>query len=151
VVALGYKHLEAKNEIIESLKEKGRKLKTFVHPSSFKCKSAILEDGVIVYPMCTIDQKVMVEAGTILNNGVILSHGSTVGSSCFFGPGAIVNGNCQIGASTFVGSAAVISNGISVGQNVLIGIGSVVVNNLPDDITGIGNPLKILPRKLNLK
>ena len=149
-VSLGYKNLKAKHHILSDLKNKNRLIPTFFHHTSFINKSACIESGAFIYPMCNIDKNVIIKMGTLLNNNVVISHDSIIGNCCYLSPGVIVSGNVTIGDYTFVGSGSVISNNIKIGNNVVVGIGTVVSKDIPDNTTVIGNPMKIINHQLNI-
>ena len=149
-VALGYKHLLLKNKIIEELISLNRHLPSYNHSTSFINKSAILKESVFIYPMCNVDREVIINRGTLLNNGVIVSHNTIIGNSCYISPGVIISGNVTIGNCTFIGAGSIISNGLTIGNNVKIGIGTVVTSDISDNSNVIGNPMRILKSALNL-
>ncbi|MBI4647270.1 MAG: acetyltransferase [Bacteroidia bacterium] len=150
-VCLGYKNLSIKKEIIRKLLEASRSAPSFIHHSSYVHPSATIGKGVIIYPGCIIDQNVTIKDCVILNNSTVISHNCTIGESCFLAPSVTFSGNVTIGCCSFVGSASVVTNDIAIGSNVVIGIGSVVTQSIEDNIHCIGNPLKILSKKIVLK
>jgi sugar O-acyltransferase (sialic acid O-acetyltransferase NeuD family) len=149
-VALGYKHLQTKNSIINELKGLGRKIPNYIHSSCFVNNSANLSEAVFVYPMCNIDKNVKIGKGTLLNNSVVISHDTSIGNCCYLSPGVTISGKVNIGDCTFIGSGSVISNSISIGNNVIIGVGTVVTKNVPDNTCVIGNPMKMIVKPLNI-
>ena len=52
-----------------------------------------------------------------------------------------------MGKNVFIGSNVVILGNIRIGNNVKIGAGSVVLSELPDNVTAVGVPAKIVIRK----
>lgn len=150
VVSIGYKHLNLKNDLIHELLESKRSLYSFIHPSSFINPSAQIGKGVIVYPMCNVDQHAELKDGAFLNNSVCVSHNSIIGNSCFLAPGVVVSGNVCIDNSTFIGIGSIISNGIRIGSNCIIGAGSMVSKDIDSNQSAIGNPLRILSKPLNI-
>lgn len=149
-IALGYKHLATKDFIIKKLIDNKQSLGTFIHPTTYINPSAEIESGCFIYPMCNIDKEVKLDAGVLINNSVTVSHNCTIGSSCYLSPGVTLSGNVIIGAGTFLGTGSIVSNGVSIGKNVVIGIGSVVTQDIPDNAHVIGNPARILNKKLNI-
>ncbi|MEP0263899.1 acetyltransferase [Dokdonia sp.] len=149
-IALGYKHLNLKREIISKLTRANRKLLTFIHPTSFIHSTAKLEDGVVIYPKCNVDQNVIIRSGVLLNNSVTISHDSVINEATFVAPGVVINGDTKIGSGTFIGSGSLIANSIKIGENVIVGIGTTVTKNIPDNNSVIGNPMKFLKKKINL-
>ena len=149
-IGLGYKHLSIKPEIINELLRLKRNLPSFIHPSCFFNSSAKIGPGTVIYPMCNIDKGVKIGNGVLLNNTVTLSHDTVIGDACFLSPGVTASGNVSIGEGAFIGAGSVISNGINIGKNVQIGIGSVVNSNIPDNCSAIGNPLRLLGKRINI-
>jgi sugar O-acyltransferase (sialic acid O-acetyltransferase NeuD family) len=149
-VALGYKNIAKKFEILNELTQHDKNTPNFIHNTSFVNKAAVISPAVFIYPMANIDKNVVIEIGTTINNGVILSHDSRVGKGCFIAPGVIVSGFVEIGDFTFIGSGSIISNNVVIGKNVTIGIGSVITENIPDNSNVIGNPLRFLDHGINL-
>jgi sugar O-acyltransferase (sialic acid O-acetyltransferase NeuD family) len=150
VISIGYQHLDLKEKIIQQLMSADRIIFSFIHPNSFISPSAKIGEGVVVYPMCNIDQNVTIESGVLLNNSVTISHNCTLGSAGYYSPGVILSGNVSVGSGTFIGSGSIISNGIKIGQKCQIGIGTVITNNLPDNSSVIGNPARQLNRRLTI-
>ena len=147
-VCLGYKHPRKKKLIIEELLSKGRKVPSFIHTTAYVSPDALVEDGVIIYPMCNIDKNSVIGKGTLLNNSVVISHDNKLGACCYISPGVVSSGFVNIGSATFVGTMTAISNGVEIGSNCIIGIGSVVSKNIPRGTSAIGNPVRILKSKL---
>lgn len=54
-----------------------------------------------------------------------------------------------IGDNVFVGANVCIIGDIVIGNNVVIGAGSVVTKNIPDNVTVVGNPIRVLYNKNN--
>jgi len=50
----------------------------------------------------------------------------------------------KIGARSFIGANATIIPGITIGSNVTIGAGTIVIKDIPDDVTCVGNPARII-------
>jgi serine O-acetyltransferase len=66
-----------------------------------------------------------------LQHGVVISYGvETIGDNVYFGPGAKVHGP------------------ITIGNNVDVAANSVVARDIPDDCTVIGNPARVIPKKI---
>jgi len=147
-VSLGYKHLLRKHQILLELQALNRKIPSYIHKTCFVNHSAIIEDGVFIYPMCNVDKKVTLKSGTLLNNSVVISHDTEIGNCCYLSPGVVVCGNVIIGDYTFIGAGSTISNHVTIGKNVIIGIGTVVTKDIPDNVSVIGNPMRIIQGSL---
>jgi sugar O-acyltransferase (sialic acid O-acetyltransferase NeuD family) len=150
-IALGYNFLVKKDEIIKSLIKENKSTPTFTHKTSFVNASAKIEEAVFIYPMCNIDKNVTINKGTLINNSVTISHDTKIGRCSYISPGVVISGFVEIGNYTFIGTGSIISNGVKIGNNVIIGIGSVVTSDVPDNLSVIGNPMKILNKRIVLK
>jgi serine acetyltransferase len=57
------------------------------------------------------------------------------------------SGEARIGNGNFWGTGAKIINRCTVGDNVVIGAGAVVITDIPDNVTAVGVPAKVVKRK----
>lgn len=151
VIGIGYKHLAYRVELIDTLLQDGERLASFIHSSSFISPTATIEQGCMIYPMCNVDKNVSIKSGTLLNNSVIVSHDSSIDVGCYISPGVVISGHVKIGKGCFIGSGAVIANDVTIGDNVVIGAASLISKDIPDNSTVVGNPMRLIERKLNLK
>ena len=142
MVCLGYHHLKLKREIFAELRLTGRKLYNLIHSTAYISKTAKLGGGIVIYPMCNVDEEVILEDGVLLNNSSIVSHNSVVGKSSYFGAAVVVSGMVEIGECTFIGSGTVTANNLTIGSGCVIGAGSVVTKSIPDNAKGVGNPFR---------
>jgi sugar O-acyltransferase (sialic acid O-acetyltransferase NeuD family) len=149
-ICLGYKQLAAKAGITAELKSLGRNLTSYIHPSCIINPSAVIGEGCILYPGCIIDLEVQVMDGAVLNNGVIVSHNSFIGRHSFLAPGVVLSGDTRVGEQSFLGAGAIVSNGVAIGNEAIVAIGTVVTQNVDSHASVIGNPMKVLKKKINL-
>jgi sugar O-acyltransferase (sialic acid O-acetyltransferase NeuD family) len=143
IPTIGYLSVKIKSEVISTLFMNRLKLGSFVHETAFINPLACLSNGVVIYPMCNVDQYAIIEEGVLVNNSCIISHNSIIRRSSYISPGVIISGNVEIGENCFIGSGSVISNNVTVGNNCIIGIGSCISKNVPENSYAIGNPFKI--------
>lgn len=149
-VCLGYKHLKIKNEIISHLVRIGRDVPYFVHPSSYVHPSVEIGHGSFVYPGCSIDRNTRIGRGAWIANADVIAHDCQIGDCCWFGASVTLSGKVSVGRNTFIGSGSVVSNDVRIGSDVIIGLGSAVTKNIDDEQSVIGNPMRVLEKKLNL-
>ncbi len=58
--------------------------------------------------------------------------------------------NTYIGSNCFIGIKAIILPGVKIGDEVIVGAGTVVTKDIPSNSIVVGNPGRILDRKVNL-
>lgn len=143
IPTLGYLSKSLRLNILNYLKEHQYKIFTFIHPSSYVSKFARIGKGVIVYPMCNIDQGTFIGDGTIILNSSIIAHDTRIGCCTYLAPGVCLSGFVNIGDLCFLGTSSTISNNVKVGDNTTIAIGTCVTDDIAENSFAIGNPFKI--------
>lgn len=149
-IGLGYTQLERKKNICEQLVKKKYNFPYLAHKTAYIHPSAIIGNGVIIYPMCNIGFNVRISDGVIINNSSIISHDSLIDTCSFISAGVILSGNVQMSQKCFIGSGTVVANSLKIGKNVKIGAGSVITKDIDDDLLVIGNPIRVV-NQLNIK
>lgn len=142
IPTLGYLSKNLKYKILDYLIENNYTLFSFVHPTAFVSKNATIGKGVIIYPLCNIDQGVVVEDGCVILNSSIVAHDTRIGKCSYLAPGVCLSGFIHIGELSFIGTSATVANNITVGRNSTIAIGTCLTKDIPEDSFVIGNPFQ---------
>lgn len=112
--------------------------------------NVVISEGVIIHNHVCIDRGVLgstyIGPQTAIDNFVHVAHGVQIGQRATICAGAVIGGSVVIGDDVFIGINASIKNKIKIGNNVTIGAGAVVVKDVPDGVTIIGNPGRILTK-----
>lgn len=143
-VAIGENHIRAK--VSEYLIPNLGKPTNVVHESATVSYLSAMGYGVYVGPNVIINASAYISDGCIINSGAIVEHECDIGSYSHIAPGAILAGNVIVGINSFVGAGAVVRNGVSIGDNVVIGAGAVIIKDVPNNVTVVGNPGRILKK-----
>jgi sugar O-acyltransferase (sialic acid O-acetyltransferase NeuD family) len=149
-VAIGYRHLALRLELLDDLARLGRATPRLVHPTAWVAPGAQIAAGAIVYPACCIDERVDVGRGAVLHNRVTLSHDTKVGACAYLSPAVTTAGRVTIGARAFLGTGVVCADGVTIGDGAVVGIGTVVTSDVPPGRSAIGNPMRLLDHPLDL-
>lgn len=150
LVGLGYKHLALRRSLLEGLQARGAFLPVVRHPSAVVFSSAQVAPGAALYPGAILDQRAAVGLGTIVNNLACVSHDARVGACSFISGGTMIAGMCEVGAETFLGIGVLVANGVKIGERCRVAAGALVVKDMPNDRSGAGSPMVILPMQLPL-
>jgi len=120
------------------------------------------EFGTVQHPAAIVDRLVSVGLGSQILHGAIINRGSSVGNHCIvntkasidhdciiedfvhIAPGATLCGNVTVGEGTLIGAGATLMPNITIGKNVTVGAATVVTTSLPDNVTCVGVPGKII-------
>lgn len=126
-----------------SIKQKGGKIVSIIHPKAIISKYASIGNGSVVFANSVVNAGAQIGDFVILNTASTIDHDCNIGVASHISPGANLAGGVIVGNKTWVGIGACIKQNIKIGENVVIGAGAVVVKDLPDNVLAIGNPAKI--------
>ena len=143
-IALGIGSNELRYAIAKKIKQAGHSLPVLIHPTAVVSPSASLQEGSVVMPLCVINAETKIAAGTIINSGSIIEHDCSIGEYVHISPNSSIAGNVKIGNFTHIGIGTSVIQGITIGEQSIIGAGATVISNLPDHITAVGTPAKII-------
>lgn len=142
IPTLGYLSKNLKYKILDYLVENNYEIFTFIHPTAFVSKNAKIGKGVIIYPLCNIDQGATVDDGTIILNSSIVAHDTYIGKCVYLAPGVTLSGFIHVGDLSFIGTAATVANNVNIGKNSTIAIGTCLTKDIAEDSFVIGNPFQ---------
>ncbi len=125
VLAVGYKHLEARTRILASARQAGYRLPALVHPTAHVHRTATVGEGAIVMALAVVDVRATLGEACVLWQGANVSHDSAIGANTFLSPGAIVCGHVQVGAGCFLGAGSVVADHRTVPDGAFVKAGSV--------------------------
>lgn len=142
---LGIGGTNSRSQMAEDFTKMGGELKSIIDQNATIDKHDIkIGAGVSILRKVLIENSVSIGEGTVLNVSVAIHHDSIIGNYCEIGPGARILGNCKVGEFSFIGAGAIIMPYVSIGNNVVIGAGAVVIKDIPDNVTAVGNPARIV-------
>ncbi len=79
---------------------------------------------------------IVINSDVVGGDNIVMEHGVTIGAERRISP--------LLGNNIFIGAGAKIIGGIRVGNNVKIGANAVVVKDVPDNVTVVGVPARIV-------
>lgn len=130
-------------ETSKKVAEAGFEFTNLIHPSvDLNC----VEIGTGNY----IQEAVILQADTIINNnssvslGALINHESVIGSSTFVAPGVVMCGRVIVEDGVFIGAGAIILPRVKIGAWSMIGAGSVVTKDIPPGSVAVGNPARVI-------
>ena len=100
--------------------------------------------GADIFNHCFIGSLAVIGKGTLVNTGAQVHHEVQIGEFCEISPKAVILGDAKIGNYTRIGANATVLPKIKIGNHVTIGAGSVITKDIPDNVTVVGVPGRII-------
>jgi sugar O-acyltransferase (sialic acid O-acetyltransferase NeuD family) len=107
-------------------------------------QSAKIGRGVMIFPNTVVSTDCRIGDHSVINSGVTISHDSLIGDYATINPGVNVAGNVSIGEGCYLGVGSSVIHGVSIGAWTVIGGGAVVTKDLPENVTAVGVPARVI-------
>ncbi len=133
-----------RSKIFQFIKNKKGNLQTVIHSTASISNFVKIKEGCFVNTNAVINTGAKIGENTIINSGAIVEHDCKIGAHTHIAPGVTLCGNVVIGDHTFIGAGATVIEGMNIGSNVTVGAGSVVLKDIPNNVTSVGIPSKII-------
>ncbi|MDE5655876.1 MAG: acetyltransferase [Muribaculaceae bacterium] len=115
---------------------------TAMHPKAIISPTAQIGEGTVVMHGAIIQSDAVIGRHCIINTGASVDHECRIDDYVHISPHATLCGNVQVGEGSWIGAGTTIIPGIKIGKWCTVGAGSVVINDIPDNVTVVGNPCK---------
>lgn len=142
VVAIG--HASTRLNWIQQLQVAGYHLPVLTHPTAWVSPSAQLGPASVVFAQVAVQADTSIGAGAILNTGCSVDHDSQLADGVHLCPGSRLAGEVRVGAQSWIGIGASVIQQVCIGSNVTVGAGTVVIRDLPDSVTAVGVPARVV-------
>lgn len=118
---------------------------TAIHPSALVAPTARIGEGTVVLHGAMVQPNASIGRHVLINTGASVDHDCVIGDYAHISPQAALSGHVSIGEGTHIGVGAVVIPKVRIGRWCKVGAGTVVIEDLPDHVTAVGNPARILP------
>lgn len=135
----------ARRSIVAYLLGRGLSLGTAVHPGAYLAPSSRIGPGCIVHSGALLWSGVELGTGVLVSPHAQVAHHVFVEDFCLLSMSSTVGSHAHVGSGATIGIGATVSTGgIRIGRDALVGAGAVVVDDVPDGVTVVGNPARVL-------
>lgn len=132
--------------LFEETRRQGFQIVTAIHPQSVVSPTAHFGKGATIMAGAVINAAARLGDNVIVNTGAIVEHDCVIGNNVHIATGARLAGNVTVEDGVHVGLGALVRQGICLGRNSVIGAGAVVVKDVPENVTMIGAPARIMEK-----
>ncbi len=133
-----------RSEISEWFAERGIKFATVVHPAATVGMDVEIGTGTLIVAGAVVNTGASVGQHVIVNTSASIDHDCVVGDFAHISPGAHLAGNVKVGEGAHIGTGASVIPGITVGAWSVVGAGAVVMRDVPEGVTVVGMPPRVL-------
>lgn len=135
---------ERRTALFENFQQKGYRFQTIVHPSVVICSDTRVEEGAQIMAGAIIQPGVRVGSNAIVNTRATVDHDCIIGQHAHLAPGVTLSGGVTVGNRAHIGTGATIIQGITIGIGSLVAAGAVVTADVPDGVTVMGVPARMV-------
>ena len=122
----------------------GYHLPVITHPTAWVSPSAELGLGTVVFSQSVVQANATIGTASIINSCASVDHDVALGDFVHICPGAHLAGGVRVGNHSFIGIGSSVIQQLSIGSCVTIGAGAAVVSDIPDYVTAVGVPARVL-------
>ena len=117
---------------------------TLIDPSVIMPEQTPIGAGSIIFPNVVITANVNIGDLVYINANVTISHDVKIGSFTSVYAGVQLAGAVTVGSEVEIGTGARVIPGKTIGDQAVIGAGAVVIEDIPAQVTAVGNPARVL-------
>ena len=141
-VAIG--HSATRLHWIQQLQSVNYHLPVLTHPTAWISSSAQLGPASVVFAHAVVQAQVSIGVA-ILNTGCSVDHEAQLVDGVHICPGARVAGEVHIGSRSWIGIGSSVIQKVRIGSDVIVGAGAAVVRDVPNRVTVVGVPARVVP------
>lgn len=146
-VAIAIGNPGAKRAIRQKLHNPKLSFPNLVHPTiQFDRQAQRIEmgEGNLICQGTILTCNIVLGSFITLNLSCTVGHDAQIGDYCSFMPDVNISGETQLGEGIFAGTNSSVINGVSIGSGSVLGAGACAVKDLPEKVTAVGVPAKII-------
>ena len=140
----GLNHRELRPDLVARLDDLVPIWWTAIHPTATVAESADVGAGTVVFARAVINPLARIGRHAVINTAAVIEHYCEIEDFAVVSPSVTLCGGVRVGRGAFVGAGAVVITDLTVGANSVVGAGAVVVRDVPENVTVVGNPARVL-------
>lgn len=118
-----------------------------IHAATCISKRTAIGEGTVVMAGVTVNADTSIGKHCIINTNASIDHDCVLDDYVHISPNATLSGDVHVGEGTHIGAGASVIQGIRIGKWCTIGAGAVIIKDIPDHVTAVGNPARIIKVK----
>ena len=139
---------KSKEKVVAYLTSHGAKFASGIHPNVIMSKSCSIGDGTVITAGNILTTNVKVGNHIIINLACTIGHYSVIGDYTTINPGVNISGDVTLKKGVLLGTNATILEKMTIGEYSILGAGAMVNKDLPDNVTAVGIPAKVIKQNI---
>lgn len=135
---------KAKAAVSKMIAERGGRFASGIHPSVIMSYSSSIGEGTVVTAGNILTTNIRVGNHVIINLACTVGHYTIIEDYSTINPGANISGDVHLKEGVLLGTNCTILEKMQVGAYSKIGAGAVVNKPVPDGVTAVGVPAKVI-------
>jgi len=145
-VICGVGNPKTKKHFVEKAESRKLEFCSVTHLNVRMSEYVKIGKGTVITAGNIITTQVKIGNHVSLNLDCTIGHDDNIGDYCNIAPGAHISGNVTFKEGVDFGTGAVILQGLTVGKWSIIGAGAVVIDDIPDNVTAVGVPARVIEK-----
>ena len=141
------KSTAARQGLYDRFVARGYRFATLVDPLALIAGPIELGAGAQILAGAILQSGVSLGADSIIGIGASIDHDCVIGAHVHIAPGATLSGGVHVGDGAHIGTGASVIHAIRIGAGSIIGAGATVIRDVPDGVTAVGTPARVLSPK----
>ena len=146
-VALAITDTVKRLSIFKELEKSGFVVISAIHPRAYISQSAQIGNGNHVKAGALIDTNTIVGCACIIDNNVTVAHDNVIEDGVHLAPGVTLGSSIKVGRNSIIGIGSSISTGINIGEYCIVSVGSSVTTDVPSMSVVEGVPGKVIGKR----
>lgn len=115
-----------------------------IHPTAVISGNTSIGQGSVVLAGAVVNADARIGQACIINTNAVVEHDCVLADAVHISPGVNLAGLVRVGEFSWLGIGSSVIQLKVIGKNVMVGANAAVVSNLPDNVTAVGVPAKII-------
>lgn len=145
IVAIG--DCETRTRLANDMRAAGFKLPVVIHRKAYVVDDVEIGGGSVIMAGAVVNSATTIGRDVIVNTSASVDHDCHISDGVHIAPGSHLAGSVSVGSNSWVGLGASVIESRRIGRNVMIGAGTVVIHDVPDGVTIVGNPARVVSRR----
>ncbi|MFT7822003.1 acetyltransferase [Bacillus siamensis] len=137
-------HNGVRKQLAETLGIEQDDYAALIHPEAIVSETASVGHGTVVMAGAVIQAGADIGAHCIINTGAVADHDNAIGDYVHLSPRAALAGGVKVGEGAHVGIGASVIPQMDIGPWSVIGAGAAVISRIPDHVTAVGVPARVI-------